>query len=97
MKISRITVYQVDLPLEHPYWLSGGRLKFECLDATLVKLETDAGITGWGEGTPWGHTYVPAHGPGIRAGIQTMAPFVLGLDPRRVLDVERAIDRKSVV
>ena len=92
MKITRISIYQVDLPLEHPYWLSGGRLKFECLDATFVKIETDAGITGWGEGTPWGHTYVPAHGPGIRAGIETMASFVLGLDPRRVLDVERAMD-----
>ncbi|MBV7396725.1 mandelate racemase/muconate lactonizing enzyme family protein [Mameliella sediminis] len=92
MKITRITVFHVDLPLEHPYWLSGGRLKFEVLDATLVKIETDAGITGWGEGTPWGHTYVPAHGPGIRAGIQTMAPFILGLDPRRVLEVERAMD-----
>ena len=92
MKITRITTFQVDLPLEHPYWLSGGRLKFECLDATFVKLETDEGLTGWGEGTPWGHTYVPAHGPGIRAGLATMAPFVLGLDPRRVLDVERAMD-----
>ena len=92
MKITRISVYQVDLPLEHPYWLSGGRLKFECLDATFIKIETNAGITGWGEGTPWGHTYVPAHGPGIRAGIETMASFVLGLDPRRVLDVERAMD-----
>lgn len=37
MKITRIPVFQVDLPLEHPYWLSGGRLKFELLDATLVK------------------------------------------------------------
>ena len=92
MKITCITVYQVDLPLEHPYWLSGGRLKFECLDTTLVKIETDAEITGWGEGAPWGHTYVPAHGPGIRAGIETMASSVLGLDPRRVLDVERAMD-----
>ncbi len=92
MKITRITVFQVNLPLEHPYWLSGGRLKFELLDATLVRLETDAGITGWGEGTPWGHTYVPAHGPGIRAGIETMAPFILGLDPRRMLQVERAMD-----
>lgn len=92
MKITRISVYQIDLPLEHPYWLSGGRLKFECLDATFVKIETDAGITGWGEGTPWGHTYVPAHGPGIRAGIETMAYFVLGLDPRRLLDIERAMD-----
>ena len=92
MKIVRITVFQADLPLEHPYWLSGGRLKFECLDATFVKLETDEGLIGWGEGTPWGHTYVPAHGPGIRAGIETMAPFLIGLDPRRVLDVERAMD-----
>jgi len=93
MKITKISVYQVDLPLEHPYWLSGGRLKFEKLDATLLKLETDAGVTGWGEGTPWGHTYVPAHGPGIRAGVETMAPFITGLDPRRVLDVERAMDQ----
>ncbi|MEM6373629.1 MAG: enolase C-terminal domain-like protein [Pseudomonadota bacterium] len=92
MRITRITVFQIDLPLEHPYWLSGGRLKFETLDATLVKIETDAGLTGWGEGTPCGHTYVPAHGPGTRAGIETMAPFVMGLDPRRNLDVERAMD-----
>ena len=92
MKITKISVFQVDLPLEHPYWLSGGRLKFEVLDASLVKIETDDGIVGWGEGTPWGHTYVPAHGPGIRAGIATMAPFILGLDPRRLLDIERAMD-----
>lgn len=92
MKITKLTVYHIDLPLEHPYWLSGGRLKFEVLDATLVKMETDEGLVGWGEGTPWGHTYVPAHGPGIRAGIETMAQFVLGLDPRRFLGVERAMD-----
>jgi len=92
MKITSITVYQSNLPLEHPYWLSGGRLKFEVLDATFVKLETDEGLIGWGEGTPWGHTYVPAHGPGIRAGIETMAPFLLGLNPQKVLEVERAMD-----
>lgn len=92
MKITRITVFRKLLTLEHPYWLSGGRLKFENLDATFVRLETDSGLTGWGEGTPWGHTYVPAHGPGIRAGIETMAPFLLGLDPRRLLDIERAMD-----
>ncbi len=92
MKITRISVFHRDLPLEHPYWLSGGRLKFEVLDATFVKLETDAGLIGWGEGTPWGHTYVPAHGPGIRAGIETMAPAILGCDPRLTVNVERAMD-----
>ncbi|MGI9352450.1 MAG: mandelate racemase/muconate lactonizing enzyme family protein [Rhizobiaceae bacterium] len=92
MKIVRISVYQKDLPLKDPYWLSGGRLKFELLDATFVKLDTDAGIVGWGEGTPWGHTYVPAHGPGIRSGIETMANAIIGQDPRKIETVERAMD-----
>jgi len=66
--------------------------KPDVLDATFVKIETDTGLMGWGEGTPWGHTYVPAHGPGIRAGIETMASFILGLDPRQTLEIERAMD-----
>lgn len=92
MKIERISVFQADLPLEHTYWLSGGRLKFENIDATLVKIDTNDGLSGWGEGTPWGHVYVAAHGPGIRAGIETMAPFLLGLDPRKLLVIERTMD-----
>lgn len=93
MKIERITVYQKDLPLSQPYWLSGGRLKFEVLDATFVKIETDDGYTGWGEGTPWGHTYVPAHGPGIRAGIETIAPALIGADPRQSERIEYQMDK----
>ena len=81
MKITQITVFQKDLPLEHPYWLSGGRLKFEVLDATFVKLETDEGLTGWGEGTPWGHTYVPAHGPGIRRALKRWLGLFWALTP----------------
>ena len=92
MKITRISVFHKDLPLAKPYWLSGGRLRFDHLDATFVKLETDAGLVGWGEGTPWGHTYVPAHGPGIRAGLETLAPAILGQDPRSTDRVERSMD-----
>lgn len=92
MKITRISVWRKDLPLAKPYWLSGGRLRFDVLDATFLRLDTDEGVSGWGEGTPWGHTYVPAHGPGIRAGLATMAPAILGCDPRRLLDLERAMD-----
>lgn len=92
MRITRFSVYHRDLPLKDPYWLSGGRLRFDVLDATFIKVETDAGLTGWGEGTPWGHTYVPAHGPGIRAGLETMAPAILGRDPRALDHLERAMD-----
>lgn len=93
MKITKITIFQKDLPLRDPYWLSGGRLKFEVLDATFVKLETDTGVVGWGEGTPWGHTYVPAHGPGIRSAIETMAKSIIGNDPRQLEAVEYAMDK----
>ncbi len=94
MKIISITLYQKDLPLSDPYWLSGRRLKFEVLDATFVKIETDNGFIGWGEGTPWGHTYVPAHGPGVRAGIETIAPVLMGMDPRHNERIEYAMDKQ---
>jgi len=94
MKIKKISVYQKDLPLSEPYWLSGGRLKFEVLDATFVKIETDSGHIGWGEGTPWGHTYVAAHGPGIRAGIETIAPVLMGMDSRQNERIEYVMDKE---
>ena len=93
MKIKEIHVYQVDLPLANPYWLSGGRLKFEKLDSTVVRLETDDGLTGWGEGCPWGVTYLPAFPRGIRAGIEELAPSLLGLDPRQLDVVNRTLDK----
>ncbi len=92
MKISRITVYQLDLPLTKPYWLSGGRLRFDTLDSSFVRVETDEGLTGWGEGCPWGHTYLPAHGPGIRAGLEILAPALLGEDPRALDHLNRLMD-----
>lgn len=92
MKITAIKVYQVDLPLNKPYWLSGGRLKFEKLDSTIVAVETDEGITGWGEGCPWGVTYLPAFGGGIRAGIAELAPPLLGQNPLHLDQINQIMD-----
>ena len=92
MKISRISTWQMDLPLTQHYSLSGGRLKFEKLDSTFIRIDTDEGISGWGESCPWGHTYLPAHGSGIRAAIEILAPAIIGLDPRSVDSVNRAMD-----
>ncbi|MBO6895474.1 MAG: mandelate racemase/muconate lactonizing enzyme family protein [Roseibium sp.] len=92
MKISRISVWAVSLPLSKPYWLSGGRLKFEEIDSTFVRLETDTGLVGWGEGCPWGHTYLPAHGPGLRAALGLLAPALIGRDPSALDDINRLMD-----
>ena len=92
MKITHISVYQLELPLTEPYYLSGGRLKFEKLDSTFVRIDTDEGLTGWGEACPWGHTYLPAHGPGVRAGIETLSSSLIGEDPCAIDHINRVMD-----
>lgn len=92
MKITRISVWAVPLPLTKPYWLSGGRLKFEAIDSTFVRIDTDEGVSGWGEGCPWGHTYLPAHGPGLRAALGLLAPALIGRDPRALDTLNRLMD-----
>ena len=92
MKISSISIYQLTLPLTKPYRLSGGRLLFEELDSTIVRIDTDAGISGWGEGCPWGASYLPGHGRGVRAAIAEFAPSLLGQDPRRTDRIDRQMD-----
>ena len=92
MKIIRVSLFQKTLNLSRPYRLSGGRLVFTELDSTFVKLEADDGLVGWGEGCPWGHTYLPAHGPGIRAAAEFLAPAILGMDPHATARINAAMD-----
>ncbi len=80
MKIARIDVYQVDLPYPGTYRLSGGRA-YDSFDATITRVTTDTGLEGWGESTPFGPDYIVAHARGVRAGIDEIAPAILGLDP----------------
>jgi L-alanine-DL-glutamate epimerase-like enolase superfamily enzyme len=90
--MTRITMWALRLPLKRPYSLSGGRLHVDTLDSTLLRLDTDEGLVGWGEGCPWGSTYLPAFAGGIRSGVAELAPTVLGMDPRRTDVVYRAMD-----
>ena len=92
MRISRITVWQKTLPLVEPYQLSGGRLAFESLDSTFVRIDTDEGISGWGEGCPWGHSYLPAFGVGARLAIGLLAPGLPGQDPGDIDRLNRLMD-----
>lgn len=82
MKIARIEIYQLGLPYSGgTYMLSGGRT-YESFDATFARVITACGLEGWGESTPFGSTYIAAHGGGVRAGIEEIAPALLGRDPR---------------
>lgn len=96
MKIAQIDVFQVDLPYSGGvYLLSGGR-EYRSFDATIVRITTDTGLEGWGESTPFGATYIGAHARGVRAGIDEIAPNLLGLDPRRSDRINDAMDAALV-
>ncbi len=92
MKITRIAAYQVDLPLhEGSYKWSGGK-SVEVFDSTIVEVETDTGIVGFGEVCPLGPFYLPAYAEGVRAGIRELAPHLLGCDPTQLDVLNRRMD-----
>lgn len=96
LKISKIDVFQVDLPYSGGvYHLSGGR-QYTSFDATIVRITTNTGLEGWGESTPFGATYIAAHALGARAGIAEIAPKLIGLDPRRVDRINEVMDAHLV-
>lgn len=94
MKITRITVYQVDLPLrEGSYNWSGGK-SVQVFDSTVVRIETDAGLVGHGEVCPLGPAYLPAYAAGVRTGIAELAPDLIGQDPLGLVPLHRMMETR---
>lgn len=92
MRITRLTAFRLELPFrDGPYRCSGGRSALG-FDSLVVKLETDAGITGWGEMAPLGAFYDPAFAGGARAAMAELAPVLLGKDPMELVAVNRQMD-----
>jgi len=92
MKITRIVGHRVELPLhETTYKWSGGK-SVTVFDSTIVGVETDAGLTGYGEVCPLGPFYLPAYAEGVRAGLRELGPHLLGEDPRQLGKLNRKMD-----
>ena len=92
MKIKRISAWQVDLPLhEGNYKWSGGK-SVTVFDSTIVGVETDTGIFGYGEVCPLGPFYLAAYAKGVRAGIAELGPHLLGEDPLELARLNRRMD-----
>src|SRR6185503_3071559 len=92
MKIRRIFAHRVELPLhEGSYKWSGGK-SVTVFDSTIVGVETDTGLTGYGEVCPLGPFYLPAYAEGVRAGLRELGPHLLGEDPRQLGRLNRKMD-----
>ena len=92
MRIVRIFAHRVELPLkEGRYSWSGGKF-VEVFDSTIVGVETDTGLVGYGEVCPLGPFYLPAYAEGVRAGLRELAPHLIGADPRELGVLNRRMD-----
>lgn len=94
MKITKILAYQVDLPLhEGRYSWSGGK-SVAVFDTTVVRVETDAGLVGYGESCPLGPVYLPSYAAGVRAGLAELAPHLIGADPTQLGPLNQLMDAR---
>lgn len=92
MQICEIRVYQVDLPLREGRYSWAQGKSVEVFDSTVVAIETDADLTGYGEVCPLGPIYLPSFAAGARTAIAEIAPHLIGLDPRETDKIYQAMD-----
>ena len=79
MKITGISIWHVDLTSHKTYYMSDGKT-CDTVESVVVRLDTDAGIAGWGEHCVIPH-YLPSFSRGIAPAITEMAPEILGHNP----------------
>lgn len=77
MKITNITVYELRYDLKEPFYSAS--MYFDHRKALCIKIETDEGIFGWGEGGQFGPSAMP------KAAIEhILAPMLIGEDPMEI-------------
>jgi L-alanine-DL-glutamate epimerase-like enolase superfamily enzyme len=92
MKITRIRIYQTGLPYVGGTYAWGAGNAIETAIASVVVIDTDAGLRGCGEFTPCGENYMVAHSEGVAALARLVAGKLLGEDPRQVGRIEHLMD-----
>jgi len=93
MKITKIKVYKIALPLKEGTYKWSHKNEVKEFDNTIVKLETDSNIFGIGEVCTLGSAYLPAYARGVRSGIKEIGNSLLGLDPTDIININNIMDR----
>lgn len=94
MKITGIKLYHYDWVSIEPegFMLSGGR-GCTTIPGRVLEIETDEGITGWGDESPWGGQYLEMFTDAIKPGLDMIAPALIGKDPCRIGDIYYTMDK----
>ena len=79
MKLVRLTLWRLPLTSKTAYYMADGKT-CDTVESVLLRADTDAGISGWGEVCPIPH-YLPAYAGGVVVAVEEMLPALLGKDP----------------
>lgn len=90
MKIKSITLWSVNLTSHETYYMADGKT-CDTVKTHVLRLETDNGLSGWGEVCPIPH-YLPAFADGVPSAITEMAPDIIGVSPLGIDAPMRKLD-----
>lgn len=79
MKITRLSLWHLPLTSHETYYMAAGK-SCATIDTVVVRMDSDSGISGWGEVCPIPH-YLPAYAGGVLSALQDMAAVIIGADP----------------
>ena len=78
-RITRLRLWHVPLTSHTAYYMADGKT-CDTVETVIIAVDTDAGLTGWGEVCPIPH-YLPAYARGVAPALQELAQVILGGDP----------------
>jgi L-alanine-DL-glutamate epimerase-like enolase superfamily enzyme len=79
MKIKRLSLWHVPLTSHETYHMAAGK-SCATVETVVLRVDTDAGLTGWGEVCPIPH-YLPAYARGVAAVLEELTPVLIGANP----------------
>lgn len=82
MKVTAIHLYAIQLPLHVPFVVS--YQSYQYIPSVIVKIETDEGIVGYGEGVADEHVTGETWESTFQILKNTLAPVILGEDPMKI-------------
>lgn len=92
MKITRVSVYSVDLPGKGGEYRRTTGFSPGVNTSTIVKVDTDEGISGFGECCPIGTHYGRGWAGAVQSGVPLLAKMILGEDPFQIDRLHRMWD-----
>ena len=91
MEVVRVRAFRQHQPLRRGFYAMS-HVGSSAFDSLIVAVDTDEGVTGWGEMAVLSAVYGDAFAAGARAGVAELAPILLGSDPTQPRSVSATLD-----